>query len=1647
MCPLALSVNQTLSLINNDVEIHPLGTAPQLAQWFGVLIVVSQLSLKQSFAAVRVVVPAAALTVAGNKVVMLSSLATLVCGIAIKGSLSIIDNASVAITGNSVTVSTMQLPIGALYYVLGVAVLLPRGGYDFVADTPTITLQGLLILRNSSVQITGNTIRVTSSRSAMSGNGNAVVSGAYLGAEPLLSQTTTTTVSIPTTVWVSTNSRLVISVNNVANASGVNLNAIVGVSVFLETVVLLDTTSIALISNNSIAASGAVTATASTDPLTVKVMTVHAIQVSDSLANGNTSLRLRGASAFELSLNVIQVAGSATLSSANNNGVLPLFRAIGICVLASLFQQGASSTRTSVIRMATDSSSQLSVVENTISAWANFTLESPTSATVSGLPMQIVSAIYLGLEHGGVASTTFVVCATVRSQSRLTIAQNVISITSVNVNIAAIALFKGVRMLVDSASIVGITKNMLRNISGLTTISSVISSSFFPALAVIGVLVIDGSNLLAPFLAAPPYSGSFTATVLGTGGQHQILNGSLVVIANNAITFFVSRPQAVAGRAAPIVIIGVAWCMGSIGTLVVASQSWWTVTLNTIVLLNVGNATALAELIDGSGVNTLTAMRVVIVTKDMGVGALLLLNVSTCEVSDNALTVPAANDTALAFSVSLMAVQLYSVNTQIEGGAPATLLINGTNSAMTLSRNIILVRSVDQVKSFSGAIVVTSGIVLSVTNAAGIAVAIVGTSSIALDWNDGVGDGSRGRSILVSSGGPLSNAVRISKGFVMVTMTSDFATATAASVLLPYLSALADPILKSTVVLSGGATFSVQSSAAFVVSQLFLSISLTNSATQDKGAVLCLQDSSSFLIEGNEVDKVVSGDAIVLTLAFLLLQNNVSTVGMSFNVLGSSTVSVSRNIVRTEGDISSPLNLQRGIVVSAVGYSWTHVEPNCHEVTPSPPPPDHGHARTFMSAFDGSAPIPTPVPTECSPISTNYKLLPLNAFTMYSQLTLSSNVVTTIDVAIWVSLGRVLLMNTSSMLTIQLNVLQSSSGTAVLSAGTAASISAQNYYAVSCVVTCDQGAIVLVERNTLVMQQRPPATFRSYLVFSGTWSFLSNTSIFMIIRRNAGICLTTSRINQLMLFDSFTSVNISLTLLMGACDRVNGHTLTTAADYVRAGAPQPGLLRVINCTTFSSSEYLNTTETKSVVASASVSVAQSETLSETMVPLRHAPSPTRLDTISSDISQSVCITASATLTPSRTRFTNESSPTVGLNATATPSPSKMSLSLRASLVREHAAWRGGTLSLTYTPTNSRSTTVSRMPLGTSSPTLSFSGSCAPSDDLAVVAPLFPMFQLLADVRETEDFTPLLPSRGVLPGVWASPLDSLVFSRVVATPPIAASAESESTTLRVILCRRPVSYPTPTVVPAASLTSVFGNGTVVIANSSMSLFTVHQWMSADQTFLSGDILEVRFLVELWFNAAMDRRSARFNALPCRPQDSIVLAYVQLGGVLSSGQTAVQTTVGAVSTFTMIVSLLVGDGGNELQTMVLASMMECTPRGGSVQKSLGNLRSLAPLLLEESYLGVILGNLLLIGCVLGVQCVVMAVLALSRCAKNQPLRFGWATSGNEPSTNDAEVQSMEYSNDENTMAENHSRLLLQDDDEERAGLQAEDLLFPE
>ncbi|CUI11712.1 membrane-associated protein, putative [Bodo saltans] len=1637
MCSLALSVNQTLALINNDVEINSLSTAPQRTELFGVLVVVSQLIVNESVASVgNAVVPVAALTLARNKVVMLSSFASttstpafLVCGIALRGSLSVSDNASMMITGNSVTVSTMQLPIGAVYYVLGIAVLLARLE---VRGAPTMSSSGLLILSNSYVQLTGNMIRVTSSRSLMSSD-NTVVCGVYLGAEPLL---TVNALSIPTTVWVSTNSRLVISVNNVASVSGLNLNAIVGVYVFRETVVQVDTTSTTVLSNNSIAVSGVLTTTAPSDYFT-KVMTVHGIQVGNTLTNGDTSMRLLSTSVFEVSLNMIQVAGTATLGNVNSNGVLPLFRAIGICVLVTRDQQAtflSPSTPRLAIRMTFDFSSQLLVVRNTLNAQANFTLlENPSSTAAIGLPMQIVSAVYLGLEHGSIAPTNFVVCALMQNQSRLTFDQNVISITSVNVHVAATVLLKGMRFLVDSASFVGITKNRLTNLSAWTTIPS--SISYFPSLAAIGVLVTDGSNLLALFVDAPPYSGSFTSTVLGAGGQHQISNGSLVIVSNNVITFstIAQQPRAVPGRAAPIVAIGVAWSLGNIGTMMVSSRSLWSVSVNKIFLLSVRNATALGGLIDG-GTNELTAMRVVLVAKGAGSGALLVLNASTSEISDNVLTVPRRSDTTLAVATVLLALQLYSANTQIEEGAPATLLVSGISSAVALSRNVIAVSSGDPVESCLNPIVATSGILLYVTNAAGIAVAVFGAASFAIDGNDAAGDGSRGSTAI--SRGCASYFLGLSNSFLTIAISSVFSIATPASLLDPYVSALIEPaMLQSTVVYGGGGTFSVQNNVALAVTQQFLSISLTNSANQ--GAVLCLRDSSSFLVEGNEVDRVMSGDAIVLSLSFLTIANSVSTAGLSFYVIGSSVVSVRRNYVRNAGSAS---NLQRGIVITSIGRLWSYSQTNCYNV---PDPPSLlGGTRKAMTLEGDPPPLPPPPPppppppTMCETSYYYYALLPLNVLSHSSRFTLGSNVISAIDAAVWISLGSSMLLNLSSVVAVQLNVLQSSRGTAVLSIGSDTSLG--NPYNLVCVVTCTQGALVLVERNTLVSRSTASV---GCIVFPGSWRFESNTST-MLVRRNE--CLFTnaqSAKSRLLSFDAFTSVSTELTFTMGPCDTVNKKMLTSRAAYVSAGAPSG---RVVNCTSFSASESFRSVVTDSEVPSRSTSSQQSKTTSHTLVPAPHVRTSTVLGTQSrGNPSRSV-----VTLTPSLSRSMNASMSTA-LSATTTPSQSKMSLSLGASQELDHAVRRGRvvTLSLTDSPTDSTSTTASFMPLGTSSPTISFSGSCVPSDDIAAVAPLFPMFQLLTDIRESEDFTPVLPSGGVLPGVWASPLDSLVFSRVVGTPPIAAPTDGEAKILPVILCRRPVSYPTPTVVPAASLTSVFGNGTVVIANSSMSLFTVHQWMSADQTFLSGDILEVRFLVEDWFNAAMDRRSARFNALPCRPQDSVVLAYVQLGGVLSAAQTAVQTTVGAVSTFTMIVSLLVGDGGNELQTMVLASMMECTPRGGSVQNSLGNLRSLAPLLLEESYLGVILGNLLLIGCVLGVQCVVMAVLALSRCAKNQPLRFGWATSGNEPSTNDAEVQSMEYSNDENTMAENHSRLLLQDDDEERAGLQAEDLLLPE
>jgi hypothetical protein len=593
--------------------------------------------------------------------------------------------------------------------------------------------------------------------------------------------------------------------------------------------------------------------------------------------------------------------------------------------------------------------------------------------------------------------------------------------------------------------------------------------------------------------------------------------------------------------------------------------------------------------------------------------------------------------------------------------------------------------------------------------------------------------------------------------------------------------------------------------------------------------------------------------------------------------------------------------------------------------------------------------------------------------------------------AILVSLGQSAQFELSSRWTIQLNTLVSTEKASVISLGCDAS----NSSSIPVQVQWNSDSSLLVNRNVLVskVESKSPAVFKACLRFTGLWWSNSNIARVWV---SGNVCFppVNSATKALITFDSPSPFFFSTTLIMGPCDKVSSRVLAVAADYVAAGAPAE-LRNVRNCTTFSESEVLLVSGTRSAILSHSSSPQDSATGTSLSV-LRPLRSQSFAITRSfNPASMTLPVASDSSPMLSTTGSFNVKSPTINLVATSSVriSPSH-TLTFKASLeLRDAGRGQLKTLSLTTSQTASASLTKSVL-LTSPSSTLQLSASCVPFADLAEVSSLFSTFRLFTDVHETEDFTPLLPRAGVLRDVWASSSDALMFNAATLGVGESRVAGSSVIVLPVVLSRR-VSYPAPSVVPLQSFApgAIIGNGTVSMFNATMSLFDVRQW-SAAEPYRAGDILEIRFSVDDWFAVTRQGRAARAipRPVPCRPNDTIVLAFIELGGALSATQAAVRAVVGTVSTVAMIVSLGVGDGGGDLQTLILVSMLECTPKGGSVQNSLANLRSLAPLLIEDSYLGVILGNITLVCCVLGAQCIAMACIALIRCAVGEPIHLG-------------------------------------------------------
>lgn len=225
---------------------------------------------------------------------------------------------------------------------------------------------------------------------------------------------------------------------------------------------------------------------------------------------------------------------------------------------------------------------------------------------------------------------------------------------------------------------------------------------------------------------------------------------------------------------------------------------------------------------------------------------------------------------------------------------------------------------------------------------------------------------------------------------------------------------------------------------------------------------------------------------------------------------------------------------------------------------------------------------------------------------------------------------------------------------------------------------------------------------------------------------------------------------------------------------------------------------------------------------------------------------------------------------------------------------------------------------------------------------------------------------------------------LLFSRVASQraprPETNISVRGTFPVVPVLLCWKVSATEVP-IDELYKANVVIGNGTLSVVNATSVFVSVREW-SPSIPYSTDDVLQVRFSVGDFYSAL------EFPQVACAPSMTLPLKEIRLSGLLSSTQEAVRDAVSTVSTVMLVFQLLSGDGGGDLQTMALVSMMACTPSGGAIQNSLGNLRTLSPLLLQDNFEGVIWGNLLLVAVILGAQCIAMMLLALSsRLRKGQ------------------------------------------------------------
>ena len=112
----------------------------------------------------------------------------------------------------------------------------------------------------------------------------------------------------------------------------------------------------------------------------------------------------------------------------------------------------------------------------------------------------------------------------------------------------------------------------------------------------------------------------------------------------------------------------------------------------------------------------------------------------------------------------------------------------------------------------------------------------------------------------------------------------------------------------------------------------------------------------------------------------------------------------------------------------------------------------------------------------------------------------------------------------------------------------------------------------------------------------------------------------------------------------------------------------------------------------------------------------------------------------------------------------------------------------------------------------------------------------------------------------------------------------------------------------------------------------------------------------------------------------PQDQVSIGSLYFPEVpATAAEVATNTATSSVATISSSVQLVAGNSGsNDLQVLAIIGLMQCSST--SVRNAFGNYRTLAPTKLEDSFLGVVLGNIALTAGVALLQLLVLVALRM-------------------------------------------------------------------